>query len=148
MSEYEQHESAPVIRIACMIIEQAIERGASELLIEPRFSGSMDPMAMRPEERQRAESLQACGMWPEAGVPMLRVAERISGDWLESMPMPDYMREPLTKRFKLMANLDLAVTDRSQQGHAPVRFADRSYLLMLTTTPSDLGEVVHMRVES
>ena len=140
--EGEDYESAPIIRIAYSIIQQGIVDGASEILIEPGGQRSDTAeagveIALRAMDEQGAKSVP--------GQPWLRVSEKIGDDWHEIMPLPDYIQEPLTQRFKKMADVDLRVTDKSQEGRIPICYSGKNYELRTKTTPTPLGEQVLMR---
>lgn len=146
MSEDKTNEEAPVIRIAYTIIQQAIRDGASEILLEPGVSPSTSPKALNAEVQLAIEASRESGAWAEPGKSVLRVSYKIGGEWQEIMPLPDYLHEPLTERFKQMADVDLACTDKPQEGRIPIRWADKNYTLLLSTKPSAQGETVLMRL--
>ena len=54
------------------------------------------------------------------------------------MSLPDYTQEPITQRFKLMADMDLTCTDKSQEGRIPIRYSDKAYTLLVKPEPGAL----------
>lgn len=142
------HVEAPDIRIAYTIIQQAIRDSASEILLEAAVSGTTSTMTVSPDIQRCIDAVREPEGWAAPTKMTLRVSEKIGGEWREAMPLPVYLQEPITRRFKQMADVDLAVTDRTQQGRIPIRWGDKQYDLLLTTTPSDQGEIVHMLVKA
>lgn len=139
------NETAPVIRIAYAIIMQAILDGADRIELEPaesRVSVSTNNEGM---EREIVQAIKACEeteAHATLGKPGLQVSLKVGEDWRELMTLPDYIREPITQRFKLMADVDLACTDKSQEGRIRIRYADNDYVLLVTITPTPMGEKV------
>ena len=86
-------EEAPIIRIAFTIIQQAITDGATEIRLDP------------------AEPVKRVVLGDQTG---LHISYKVNGDLHEVMPLPDYVREPLTERFKLMADIDPTRSDIGQ----------------------------------
>jgi type IV pilus assembly protein PilB len=144
MSDVKRDEEAPVIRIAYTIIQQAIVEGASEIMIEPSLE---PPVPTEGSRTELAQAVLASAEWFHAqpGDPGLRVAYRVDGESQEQMSIPNYLREPITERFKQMADMDLACTNESQDGRIPIRWSDTDYLLLVHTTPTPEGEQVLMR---
>ncbi len=142
-------ESAPIIRIAFTIIKRAIDDGASEILVEPAErvahtwrTESVDELAVK-LDRSDVDKLDRA---IETG-PGIKVSYKVSGEWREVMPLPDYVRGPLTDRFKLMADMDLSKSDAVQTGRIPICYQGKDYALLVETTPTPLGEKVLMRFE-
>ena len=146
MSDVERDEDGPVIRIAYTIIQQAIVDGASEIMVEPSLEPPVPTEGVRTE---LAEYVRASAEWFHAqpGDAGLRVAYEVGGEWQEQMSLPNYLREPITERFKQMADMDLACTNESQDGRIPIRWSDTDYLLLVHTTPTPEGEQVLMRFD-
>ncbi len=140
----EDHDSAQIIRIACRIIEQAIQDGASEIRLEPdeRLAYKWDKKSLEGVQRY----LETPGGDEAVAIgPGLTISYNVAGVWREVMPLPDYVREPLTRRFKLMADMDLTRTKMPQEGRIPIRYADVDYVLSVQTKPTPQGERVEMQ---
>lgn len=144
--EFKPCDEAPIIRIAFAIIQQAIKDGASEILLEPAERVAFTSQAEPPESVSEYVRAFAGDHDIETG-PGLKISAKVADVWHEVMPLPDYVREPLTERFKLMADMDLTRSDITQAGRIPIRYHDRDYVLLAETTPTPLGEQVLMRFE-
>ncbi len=108
-------DSAPIVRLANTIIQQAIKERASDIHVEP-------------------------------GVRGMRVRYRIDGVLHETMPMPKYIQMPLTARFKIMAELNIAERRLPQDGRIAVRYEGRDYDLRVSCLPNLFGEKIVMRI--
>lgn len=143
MNEFSE-DDAPIIRIAYTIIKEAIVDGATEISIEPGRSTATPLEGVEAALRALAESSRRS--YPE--VLWLKVSYKTREEWHEVMPLPEYVREPLTRRFKLMADLDLAIKHEPQSGRIPIRYEDRDCSVFVETLPDALGEQLLMRITS
>ncbi len=111
----EMGEDAPVIRLANLIINQAVADRASDIHIEPRK-----------EE--------------------LVVRLRIDGVMLETMRLPKRVIAPLTSRFKIVANMDIAEKRAPQDSRISATLGGKEYDFRVSTLPVVYGEKIVMRV--
>ncbi len=75
-----------------------------------------------------------------------RVRFRIDGILAEVMSPPGHMKNALTSRAKIMANLNIAERRIPQDGHIKMKLADRTIDLRVSTLPTLFGEKVVMRI--
>jgi len=108
-------EEAPIIRMAKVLIQRAIQERASDIHIEPERDG-------------------------------LRIRYRIDGVLHEVMRVPKYVHAPLTSRFKIMSNMNIAEHRVPQDGRIHVRHQGREYDLRVSCVPTTHGEKVVMRI--
>jgi type IV pilus assembly protein PilB len=108
-------EDAPIVRLANLIVSQAIADRASDIHVEPRKGG-------------------------------LNVRYRIDGVMVESMNLPRNVIAPLTSRFKIVANMDIAEKRAPQDSRISVRIGGKDYDLRVSTLPVVYGEKIVMRV--
>lgn len=111
----EMGEDAPIIRLANLIINQAIGDRASDIHIEPQKEGVL-------------------------------VRYRIDGVMIESMKLPRKVHAPLTSRFKIMANMDIAEKRVPQDNRISVVAGGKEYDLRVSTLPLVSGEKIVCRV--
>jgi type II secretory ATPase GspE/PulE/Tfp pilus assembly ATPase PilB-like protein len=147
----EVSESAGVIRIAFVILQQAILQKASDVLLEPAVSGP--GLSIPDEEANR--SFSACisefedaGARATDGQPGLRASLKVGDEWREIMMLPDYAREPVIQRIKKMAGIDPARTDEVQEGQIPVTLAGEDYVFNVSITPVAAGEKVSAQIQA
>ena len=76
----------------------------------------------------------------------VRVRYRIDGVLHEVMPLPKYIEKPLTSRFKIMSDMNIAERRIPQDGRIPIRFADKDYDLRVSCLPTVNGEKIVMRI--
>lgn len=76
----------------------------------------------------------------------VRVRYRIDGVLHEVMPLPKYIEKPLTSRFKIMSDMNIAERRLPQDGRIPIRFADKDYDLRVSCLPTVNGEKIVMRI--
>lgn len=108
-------EEAPVIKLANLIIVQAIKDRASDVHVEPFEK-------------------------------MVRLRYRVDGVLLDRTPPPKNLQVPLTSRFKIMSNLDIAERRLPQDGRMRVKVNNRDYDLRVSFLPTVHGEKVVLRV--
>ncbi len=108
-------EEAPIIRMAKVLLQRAIQERASDVHVEPEREG-------------------------------LRIRYRIDGVLHEVMRVPKYVHAPLTSRFKIMANMNIAEHRVPQDGRIHVRHQNREYDLRVSCVPTTHGEKVVMRI--
>jgi len=116
-------EDAPIIRLANLIVNQAVADGASDIHIEPRKDG-------------------------------LVVRLRIDGIMIEAMRLPKKVIAPLTSRFKIVANMDIAeianmdIAEKRapQDARISATINGKEYDFRVNTLPLIYGEKIVMRV--
>jgi type IV pilus assembly protein PilB len=111
----EMGEEAPVIRMASLILNQAIADKASDIHIEPRKTD-------------------------------LVVRFRIDGMMMEVMRLPKKIIAPLTSRFKIIANMDIAEKRAPQDARISAIIGGNEYDFRVSTLPIVYGEKIVMRV--
>lgn len=108
-------EEAPVIRMASLILNQAIADKASDIHIEPRKND-------------------------------LVIRFRIDGVMCEVMTLPKKIIAPLTSRFKIIANMDIAEKRAPQDARISAVIGGNEYDFRVSTLPLVNGEKIVMRV--
>jgi type IV pilus assembly protein PilB len=111
----EMGEDAPIIRLANLIVNQAITEKASDIHIEPTREG-------------------------------VRVRYRVDGVLIDSMKLPRKVIAPLTSRFKIMAEMDIAEKRVPQDNRISAVINGREYDFRVSTLPLIYGEKIVMRV--
>lgn len=114
-SDSDSHEDAPIIRLANLIISQAVSERASDIHIEPR----KDELIVR---------------------------YRIDGVMQEVMQLPRKVVAPLTSRFKIVANMDIAEKRVPQDNRISSIINGKPYDFRVSTLPVVFGEKIVMRV--
>ena len=76
----------------------------------------------------------------------LYVRFRIDGVLHEVMQMPDYIKAPLTRRYKVLANVNIIEYRVSQQGQIRCVYAGNEYNLRFSTLPTQYGEKIVIHV--
>ena len=118
MSEAELRElgeDAPVVRLANLIVSQAVNDRASDIHIEPR---------------------KDCVM----------VRLRIDGIMMDAMKLPRKVAAPLTSRFKIVANMDIAEKRAPQDNRISATINGKEFDFRVSTLPVVFGEKIVMRV--
>ena len=108
-------EEAPVIRMASLVLSQAIMDKASDIHIEPRKND-------------------------------LSIRYRIDGVMHEVMTLPKKIIAPLTSRFKIIANMDIAEKRAPQDARISATIGGNEYDFRVSTLPLVHGEKIVMRV--
>ncbi len=108
-------EDAPIIRLANLIVNQAIADKASDIHIEPHKDG-------------------------------LLVRYRIDGIMHEGMRLPKKVCAPLTSRFKIVANMDIAEKRAPQDNRISATICGKDFDFRVSTLPIVYGEKIVMRV--
>jgi type IV pilus assembly protein PilB len=111
----EMGEDAPIIRLANLIIGQAIQDKASDIHVEPQKDG-------------------------------MRVRYRVDGVLLDGMHLPRKVIAPLTSRFKIMSEMDIAEKRVPQDNRISLSVGGKDYDLRVSTLPVVYGEKLVMRV--
>jgi type IV pilus assembly protein PilB len=76
----------------------------------------------------------------------VRVRYRIDGVLHETMTMPNYIKMPLTARYKIMAEMNIAERRVPQDGRIGIRFDNKNYDLRVSCLPNLHGEKIVMRI--
>lgn len=76
----------------------------------------------------------------------VRIRYRIDGVLHEVMPLPKYIEKPLTSRFKIMSDMNIAERRVPQDGRIAVRLMDKDYDLRVSCLPTVNGEKIVMRI--
>jgi type IV pilus assembly protein PilB len=76
----------------------------------------------------------------------LRIRTRIDGTLYEVMSPPLHLRNSISSRLKIMANLDIAERRVPQDGHIKMKIEDHAIDLRVSTLPTMFGEKVVMRI--
>lgn len=108
-------EDAPIIRLANLIVNQAVMDRASDIHIEPRKDGMV-------------------------------VRYRIDGIMHEMMTLPKRVVAPLTSRFKIVANMDIAEKRIPQDNRIGATIGGKEFDFRVSTLPVVYGEKIVMRV--
>ncbi|MCW5939567.1 MAG: type II/IV secretion system protein [Fimbriimonadaceae bacterium] len=108
-------EDAPIVRLANLIINQAITDRASDIHLEPRKDGMV-------------------------------VRLRIDGVMVEAMKLPKKVIAPLTSRFKIVANMDIAEKRAPQDNRISAVVNGKPFDFRVSTLPVVYGEKIVMRV--
>jgi type IV pilus assembly protein PilB len=114
-AEQNPEDEAPVIRLANLIINQAVMEKASDIHIEPRKEDIL-------------------------------VRFRVDGIMHEAMRLPKKITAPLTSRFKIVANMDIAEKRAPQDSRISATINGRPYDFRVSTLPIIYGEKIVMRV--
>lgn len=108
-------EDAPIVRLANLIINQAVADKASDIHLEP----------------QKEQML---------------VRFRIDGIMVEVMKLPRKVIAPLTSRFKIVANMDIAEKRVPQDNRISAVINGKEFDFRVSTLPVIYGEKIVMRV--
>lgn len=108
-------EEAPIIRLANLILNQAIGERASDIHLEPTKES-------------------------------LKVRLRVDGVLHDAMVVPKKAQAPLTSRFKIMANMDIAEKRAPQDNRITAIISGREFDFRVSTLPVVHGEKIVIRV--
>ncbi|MBI1757390.1 MAG: Flp pilus assembly complex ATPase component TadA [Fimbriimonas ginsengisoli] len=111
----EMGEDAPIVRLANLIISQAVADKASDIHIEPHREG-------------------------------LKVRYRVDGVMLDAMQLPRKVIAPLTSRFKIMSDMDIAEKRMPQDNRIGAVIAGKPFDFRVSSLPVVHGEKIVMRV--
>ena len=111
----DEADEAPIIRLANLIISQAVIDKASDIHIEPQ---------------------KEC----------VRVRYRIDGVLSDGMQLPKKVNMPLTSRFKIISNMDIAEKRVPQDNRISMTVSGKDYDFRVSTLPTVYGEKIVMRV--
>jgi type IV pilus assembly protein PilB len=94
----------------------------------------------------RAVQQRASDIHIEPSGDALRVRARVDGVMREIMVLPPQSRGAVVSRIKVMANLDISVKRRPQDGRGAVRVQGREMALRVSTLPTQGAEKVVIRL--
>jgi type IV pilus assembly protein PilB len=95
---------------------------------------------------QQAIKERASDIHIEPGARNMRVRYRIDGVLHEAMPMPKYLQMPLTARYKILSEINIAERRIPQDGRIPIRYENKDYDLRVSCLPNLFGEKIVMRI--
>ena len=96
------------------ILQQAILRNATHIIMEPRLLLSTDPESAQKGVLQTIGARGQIGASPGTHGTGLCVTVKARDSWLTLMSLPDYLRGLITDQFKEIAVLDRALKNESQ----------------------------------
>jgi len=146
-------EEAPLIRVANVILMEAIKNEASGISFEPvvvqaiaqeSMSQSLSDVGVdldRITSDMDGANNSGCNddlAWSVEYAPVGRVTRKIV--------LPDLVMCRLLARYKSMADLQLLVTDRPQVRTIPIRCENRDYTVTVQTNPEPIGERLFLEV--
>ncbi|MBL8087617.1 MAG: Flp pilus assembly complex ATPase component TadA [Chthonomonas sp.] len=108
-------EDGPIIRLANLIVQQAVRDKASDIHMEPRKESML-------------------------------IRYRIDGVMMDVMELPKKVIAPLTSRFKIMSNMDIAEKRVPQDNRVSATIDGRDFDFRVSTLPLIFGEKIVMRV--
>ncbi len=76
----------------------------------------------------------------------VRVRYRIDGVLHETMTMPNYIKMPLTARYKIMSEMNIAERRVPQDGRIAIKYDGKDYDLRVSCLPNLHGEKIVMRI--
>ncbi|MCG2842737.1 Flp pilus assembly complex ATPase component TadA [Sandaracinobacter sp. RS1-74] len=116
-------DAAPVIRLINALVAQAVQRGASDIHLEP-----------------------APGSEAEGAAHGMAVRLRHDGVMEEVLRLPAEVAPMLVSRVKVMARLDIAEKRLPQDGRISLTLGNRALDVRVSTLPARGGERVVMRI--
>jgi type IV pilus assembly protein PilB len=93
-----------------------------------------------------AMTLGASDIHIEAGAREMRVRLRVDGVLRDHLLLPDWLREPLLSRIKILAKLDIAERRLPQDGRFQHQTPDGAIHLRVSTLPTHFGEKAVLRL--
>lgn len=110
----------PLIRVANIILQQAINERASTILLEPR-EGSL------------AVRFLINRTWQDVLTLPIDDRERIDAIWIDAVLLPKYTTQELLLRYKWLAEMRIQVEPIDDFGRIPIRYEGRDYNLAVFT---------------
>lgn len=120
----------PLIRVAHMILQQAINERISTILLEPR-------------EGRLAVRFLTNGDWQD--VPTLPTDDQ---RWIDAVVLPDFVTQQLLLRYKWMAEMHIQLEPIDDFGRIPVRYRNRDYDLVVFTRVVNGQERMYLQMRS
>jgi type II secretory ATPase GspE/PulE/Tfp pilus assembly ATPase PilB-like protein len=94
----------------------------------------------------RAIAAGASDVHVEPGSDGVRVRARVDGLLEELLQLPAHAAAAVVSRLKVMADLDISIKRRPQDGRGAVRAGGRELALRVSTLPTEYGEKVVLRL--
>lgn len=129
-------EAPPIIALVNLVLERAVDAGASDVHVEPRGAGVAGGFG-DPGSLGRSSGSSGSG---------LTVRARVDGVLREILELPPGSAAAVVSRIKIMAGLDIAVKRRPQDGRSGVQVGARRVELRVSTLPAGDGEKVVLRL--
>jgi type IV pilus assembly protein PilB len=95
---------------------------------------------------QNAVTMGASDIHIEPGVRNVRVRYRVDGVLHEVMTLPKYVHPPLSSRYKIMSEMNIAERRVPQDGRIGINFQNKDYDLRVSCLPTQFGEKIVMRI--
>jgi hypothetical protein len=161
VEQYSKRNYAPIQRVANVLIQEAIKKGASEVELRMMAVADIDRSAVPPEDggkpagegptggimdMMRQDIAKACFI-PEDGLAVL-VRNHIGGEWKTQRVIPAYLADALWARYKSMANVRVSDKTIPQQGHVDISYEGNGYDVDVSTTPGELIETILIRIHA
>jgi type IV pilus assembly protein PilB len=95
---------------------------------------------------QQAVKERASDIHVEPDTKGVRIRFRVDGVLQEVMRLPKHIHPPLTSRYKIMADMNIAERRIPQDGRIGIRHEGKDYDLRVSCLPTLLGEKIVMRI--
>jgi len=95
---------------------------------------------------QQAINDGASDIHVEPGLRHVRIRFRIDGVLHEVMTLPRHIHPPLTSRYKIMSEMNIAERRVPQDGRIAIQFNNKDFDLRVSCLPTMLGEKIVMRI--
>ena len=95
---------------------------------------------------QQAVAEGASDIHIEPSIRNTRIRYRIDGVLHEIMTLPKHIHPPLTSRFKIMSEMNIAERRVPQDGRIAINYQGKDYDLRVSCLPTMLGEKIVMRI--
>ncbi|MEP6754195.1 MAG: hypothetical protein ABJA67_01740 [Chthonomonadales bacterium] len=163
-SKLDMKRNAPMSRIARVIIFSAIDDSATQVRIYPVLDESAYKTSIRRKPMQENASVSShynstTSLPPEQLTKMmtdticyqdqasldgkaLQVDQMVMNDWQHQQSLPSFITEPLTLKYKQLADLRLTLTTATQRGEFVIDYRENDYKVVVETSQSDLGETI------
>ena len=95
---------------------------------------------------QEAVKAGASDIHMEPGTRHIRIRYRIDGVLHEIMTLPRFIHPPLSSRYKIMAEMNIAERRVPQDGRIGISYQNKDYDLRVSCLPTLVGEKIVMRI--
>ncbi len=95
---------------------------------------------------QEAVKAGASDIHIEPGARNVRIRYRVDGVLHEVMTLPRYVHPPLSSRYKIMAEMNIAERRVPQDGRIGINYQNKDYDLRVSCLPTLMGEKIVMRI--
>jgi hypothetical protein len=144
---------APIVRVANVIMQEAIKNEASCIDFRPLMAGGITPEPISQpfsDDGSELDKMKSDLAWAACNInydePAWSVEFTPAGRVERKIVLPGFVAPNILACYKSMADLLVSVMDQPQTGNIPIRYENRNYTVSVRTILESYGERLSLEI--